>query len=92
MVALIGSFQMRYVHLVVLLIMENKVITQIIKERLMIMGSQEMARLLNSLNVKTVIRLNNDCYDKQNLTRIGINHYDFLYPDGSIPDEVYANR
>lgn len=53
-------------------------------------SSEMMGRLLSSIKVKSVFRLNEVSYDKANLERFGIRHYDYCYADGSIPDEVFT--
>ena len=38
-----------------------------------------------SINVKSVIRLNEICYDKTKFTKNSINHFDLIFPDNSVP-------
>ena len=50
--------------------------------------STKLAPILADLGIKTVVRLNKVCYDRGNFLRVGIEHHDFYYTDGTVPDEV----
>lgn len=41
--------------------------------------------IFSKMNVSTIIRLNRRCYDRRNFTAKGFDHYDLIYPDGTIP-------
>lgn len=61
------------------------------KGKLAVNTGAKIAGLLNQIGVKTVFRLNNPEYDRNSFLRAGIQHFDFEYPDGSIPNEVRAS-
>ena len=63
-------------------------------QRLIVVGrmvtntSTKIAGILNKFGVKTVFRLNKNEYDRNNFINAGIEHFDFYYTDGTVPDEV----
>lgn len=56
--------------------------------KLAVNTGEKIAGILNGFGVKTVFRLNKQEYDRTSFTRAGIEHFDFYYTDGTVPDEV----
>ena len=47
----------------------------------------DLIKFLKERNISTIIRLNNDVYDRQVLLDAGIEHIDLFFPDGSTPPD-----
>jgi cell division cycle 14 len=43
--------------------------------------------LFKKFKVTSIVRLNNPCYDRKGFVENGINHYDVIFKDGSVPPE-----
>ena len=43
--------------------------------------------LFKKFKVTSIVRLNNPCYDRNGFIQNGINHYDVIFRDGSVPPE-----
>lgn len=55
------------------------------------MSMDDYGALLKKLGVTAVIRLNKRTYDGRAFKQYGINHYDLIFPDGSVPcDSIIA--
>ena len=50
------------------------------------MEPEDYLPIFQTLNVKTVIRLNRPTYDSSRFTRNGIHHYELYFPDGGLPE------
>ena len=56
------------------------------------MSLEDYAALLKKFGVTAVIRLNKRTYDARVLKKCGINHYDLIFPDGSVPCDSTISR
>lgn len=53
---------------------------------------QDLIRFLKSRGIGTIIRLNNNVYDRNDFTAAGIEHIDLYFPDGSTPPDGILRR
>jgi protein-tyrosine phosphatase len=56
------------------------------------MSLEDYAALLKKFGITAVIRLNRRTYDARVLKKCGINHYDLIFPDGSVPCDSTISR
>jgi cell division cycle 14 len=59
--------------------------------QLSVNSSSKIAGVLKSLQIKSMFRLNESDYDRNNIIKAGIEHFDHPYPDGTVPEEVISN-
>ena len=48
---------------------------------------EQYSALFKSINVTDVIRLNNKTYEAERFTKLGLNHWELYFLDGSVPNE-----
>eukprot|EP00760_Papus_ankaliazontas_P000911 PhM_4_TR10306/c0_g1_i1/m.42824/K06639/CDC14; cell division cycle 14 len=56
------------------------------------LGAAEMVPILREQNVRHVIRLNDKEYDRRAFTRVGIQHLELQFPDGSTPCDAILKK
>lgn len=56
------------------------------------MSLEDYAVLLKKFGITAVIRLNKRTYDARVFKKCGINHYDLIFPDGSVPCDSTISR
>jgi protein-tyrosine phosphatase len=58
------------------------------------LGPEELLPKLYECGVNTIIRLNEEEYDREFFLQNGIDHVDVIFPDGTCPNQVapYSNR
>lgn len=53
---------------------------------------EQYSSLFASIGVSDVIRLNNKTYEAERFNKLGINHWELYFLDGSVPSEEIVNR
>lgn len=53
---------------------------------------ESVLQTLNSMRVRTILRLNDPLYDRHVFIRGGIEHFDLFFEDGSVPDQTLIDK
>jgi len=53
---------------------------------------EDYSEYFTSNDVKAVIRLNNKMYDRKRFTKVGIQHFELYFPDGSCPPDTIRKK